>query len=292
MAPFIEIEDGIYAVNTQMSDVFVRSFIIHQNDSAVIIDTGLKKTHHKIVETLKQLNISNDRVKWIVNTHSHHDHIGANCELKEYFSNQVIAHRLAVPWIENHELQFREFLCRFPDELEPNDEMKNFFFDNLGRACGVDRTFESDIQIHVENRMLKLIHTPGHSADSISVFDANTNSIITGDSLMGDGVADTIPQYDCVEKYCASIEKIRKMNVDHIFTAHFDSIAGANCRRFLHTCEESVKRVDDAIREITFSGKKSQRRLNIARQLCHRHNKRLTIQTLYTVEAHLSSYHS
>ncbi len=290
MAFFQEIEDGIYSVNTQMNGIFVCTFIIVRKNSAVLIDTGLKKTYNNTVEALKKLGISNDQVKCIVNTHSHHDHIGSNCELKSLYGCPVFSHHSAVPWIENHELQFREFLCRFQNELSPENHLEQFFFENLGRPCKVDQTFENDFEIQSGAGWLKCIHTPGHSSDSISVFDQQTNSIITGDSLMGDGVANTFPQYDNFSEYCHSITDIRKMNVNNIFTAHFNPVSGTKCKNFLDSCEEPVKRMENTIREIIDNEEKVRSRLNIAETLCSRYNKTLNIQTLYTVNAHLSKY--
>ena len=179
-------------------------------------------------------------------------------------------------------------MCRFPDELLPDAEQKRFFFENLGRPAEVDLTFENSIEIQCDSRVLKCYHTPGHSADCIVIHDEKTSSVFTGDSLMGAGVGNALPQYDDVEAYRRTINKIRKITPKNIFSAHFEPMSRVVALNFLDSCAQAVLEIETAIREITESRQKISSRLDIAKVLCKRFHKTLNVQTFYTVNAHLN----
>lgn len=284
-----ENKQGIFAIPTPIGNVDVYTFIIVQNHSAVIIDTGLKETFHKIKKALEKLNISPESIRAIINTHSHHDHIGCNGELKAYARCPVIAHQYAVPWIENHEKQFQEFLCHFPNEILPDDETRKFFFQNLGRQAKVDQTFLNTFQFDLEGRLLRLYHAPGHSQDSAVIHDLKSNSLITGDALMGNGVGNTIPQYDDLKAYQNTISMVEKLNPSQILTAHFQPISGQECYNFIKTCQNAVVEIEQEIHEIIHMKQQPKNLLTIAKKLCQNLEKDMIVQSLYTVQAHLES---
>ena len=53
----------------------------------VIIDPG--GDGEKIIEVIKENHVD---VKYILNTHGHHDHIGANKELKDFTKKDLLIH--------------------------------------------------------------------------------------------------------------------------------------------------------------------------------------------------------
>ena len=77
--------------------------------------------------------------------------------------------------------------------------------------------------------MLHLYHAPGHSKDSIIVHDLESNSMITGDALMGNGVGNTIPQYDDMIAYQKTITMVEQLIPSQILTAHFDPVYSNEC---------------------------------------------------------------
>ena len=95
-----------------------------------------------------------DKVKFIINTHNHFDHIGANRELKEKFGVKILVHKSDA----NGEVLADGFLAE-GDIL------------NIGKAS------------------VKIVETPGHTLGSICLFGGGF--VISGDTLFEEGFGRT-----------------------------------------------------------------------------------------------------
>jgi glyoxylase-like metal-dependent hydrolase (beta-lactamase superfamily II) len=60
----------------------------------LLIDTGCSYTAGELMSFLEK-----HAPKWVVNTHYHEDHIGANCPIQDRFGIDVFAHPESVPRI-------------------------------------------------------------------------------------------------------------------------------------------------------------------------------------------------
>ncbi len=285
--PVEEIAPQFYIIRTPLSsDCYVASFVLMSHKNAVIIDTGLKETAIHIRHLLDRLGIGAKQVNAIINTHSHHDHIGSNAELKEYYQCPVIAHCFAVAWIENHQKQYTEFLERYKSIFPPDDSIRNAFFENLGKAASVDDTFNDLVAFQVGERHLNLIHTPGHSKDSTIVFEAGTGTLIAGDSLMGRGVGRALPQYENLASYRDSLLRIAHLRPQKLYTAHFEPFLNDAVETFINASFQITLEIDRVLSNIYSTGE-SFKLLDLTRELCRKMNAEPAIQTLYTVEAHV-----
>jgi len=106
----------------------------------------------KILKTAQKNNIE---IIYIINTHRHHDHTNGNQEIIKKSHGKLIAHKACSPHI-------------FP---RPDIEVTDQDVLELGEIY------------------LKILHTPGHSAGSISIL-AKKN-LFTGDTLFMDAVGRT-----------------------------------------------------------------------------------------------------
>lgn len=114
-------------------------------------------------EVLKKIN-SIDKPLIVINTHSHWDHIWGNCA---FAGHSIISHSY----------------CRkdcnetWEDELEKN---KQYAKGNCTKTLP-NITFEKSLEF-AEDGIL-LFHTPGHSRDSISIFDEVHRVMYAGDNI-------------------------------------------------------------------------------------------------------------
>ena len=116
------------------------------NNSACVIDPGESKP---IINFLKNKNIN---LKYILNTHHHHDHIGGNKELKEKFRSIVVG--------------FKEDANKIPE---------------------LDILVEDNQIWKAENFLAKIIHIPGHTLGHICFHFFKQNLVFTGDTLFSLG---------------------------------------------------------------------------------------------------------
>ncbi|MBN2651554.1 MAG: MBL fold metallo-hydrolase [Spirochaetales bacterium] len=151
----------------------------HEGLGSVIIDPG--GNAQLIIDALEK---SYSFPAMIICTHGHLDHTAAIDELIERYSNESTQVNIAI-----HEAEQRFFgkeaynaNLELFSQLGPGAEMlMNTIFNPVPEA---DILFKGGEQI--EGSQLQIIHTPGHSPGSISIYDPESKIVFTGDCLFSD----------------------------------------------------------------------------------------------------------
>jgi hydroxyacylglutathione hydrolase len=107
----------------------------------------------------------------ILNTHGHLDHVAGNAALKKATSAQLVAHRGDAPMLENLSLIARSWGMRAEDSPHP------------------DRFVDEGDVVTVGSVSLKVLHTPGHSPGSISLYA--DGMVFVGDLLFAGSIGRT-----------------------------------------------------------------------------------------------------
>ena len=127
---------------------------------AIIIDPGFE-TSQEADETIRYVEESALKVKFIVNTHGHSDHISGDFILKQKYVVPVCIHTYDAPCLDGLGEGF------FPvNVLLEHGELLKF-----GQVA------------------LRVMHTPGHSVGSISLI--GDKLVFTGDTLFAGGIGRT-----------------------------------------------------------------------------------------------------
>ncbi|OBZ08357.1 Zn-dependent hydrolase [Bacillus sp. FJAT-27264] len=163
-----------------------------------IIDTGLGSL---TVAAIKEYIGHDTKPIIVINTHYHWDHIWGNSSLQDCM---IISHKLCREMIEqNWETTFQ----KYNKYLEGEAEMH---LPNL--------TFEQELYFPEDK--IRLIYTPGHTVDSISVIDEVEKVINVGDNI-GDSVDEIVPSlYGEKEDYISTLLKYREMEFDTCISGH------------------------------------------------------------------------
>ncbi|GAG91234.1 unnamed protein product, partial [marine sediment metagenome] len=122
-------------------------------------------------EILKVIKDNNLKVIYIINTHGHIDHIGANAEIKEATGAKILIHE--------------------DDRNLLSSPVKNLaiFLGRMTKSPPADRLLKGGEIISLGKLKLKVIHTPGHTRGSISLLVNNT--LFTGDTLLRNSIGRT-----------------------------------------------------------------------------------------------------
>lgn len=143
----------------------------------IVIDPGAD--YEKIATFLKKERLS---PKFIVNTHGHIDHIGAN----HRFNLPILIHRQDADFLSNPQLNL------------------SASFGGGYRSPQAVRLLEEGDSIEVGDMELKVIHTPGHTPGGISLkYD---DLIFTGDTLFKGGLGRTDFAYGSEDQLLSSIK--------------------------------------------------------------------------------------
>src|SRR3954447_4118680 len=160
----IQIAEGIWQVAHQLApDVPVHVHLV-RGDYAVLIDSGVASTFPLIEQAFFQSDlVTREEVKILCNTHGHHDHIGANAQLKRATGALVAAPRGAVPWIEDHQRHLREFLFHHPDLIPETPALREEIAATMDAPVRVDLAIDEGFAVNLGRGVqLEAISLPGH----------------------------------------------------------------------------------------------------------------------------------
>jgi glyoxylase-like metal-dependent hydrolase (beta-lactamase superfamily II) len=146
----------------------VNCFILadEKTKEAVIIDPG-----EDAQELLKIIKDKGLKVKYLVNTHGHFDHVGANKALKEATGAELLLHEGDAQLMASATMQSRAFGM------------------NSAASPRADRYVKHGEVIHAGEISLKILHTPGHSPGGISLLEQGM--VFAGDSLFAGSIGRT-----------------------------------------------------------------------------------------------------
>ncbi|KOP67270.1 Zn-dependent hydrolase [Bacillus sp. FJAT-18019] len=163
-----------------------------------LIDTGLGSEFvQPVLEYIKQI----EKPLIIINTHYHWDHV---------FGNNIFKNCLIV----SHQL------CREIINTEWDKMIIKYSKFGMGEVekCLPNLVFENEL--YFPEDQIRLLYTPGHTIDSISVLDEEEKVINVGDNI-GDTMDEIIPSLYCdKEFYIETINKYKKMNMETWISGH------------------------------------------------------------------------
>lgn len=148
-------------INTWIGDP-TNCYIIFDEKSkeTMVIDPG-----GEVDKIAEMLDILKAKVKYIYLTHCHGDHIGGVNELKQQYGGKILIHRIDSEGLNNPEINLCEYI-------------------GLGRIeLDVDSRIDDDDLIHVGEIELQVIHTPGHTKGSTSLYCEKEKMLFSGDTL-------------------------------------------------------------------------------------------------------------
>lgn len=112
---------------------------------------------------VKMINENGYKLKQIVLTHGHFDHILALADLAEMTGAPVAIHHNGAEFLRDNAMNLAHYIGRDPEAFEADSYLKDGDVLKLG------------------NEKLKVIHTPGHTSDCICLLCGKI--LISGDTL-------------------------------------------------------------------------------------------------------------
>jgi len=169
-------------------------YILSDSESrqGIIVDPGDEAD--KITAKVEAAGL---KIKYIINTHGHYDHIGANLELKERFGAEILVHEADAPMLQNPRANL-SFLKPFIKDIEIKP----------------DRLLKDGDVVSAGAVRLEVLHTPGHSQGSICLL--GDGYILTGDTLFEGSIGRTDLPGGSYESIISSINNKLKSLPDEI----------------------------------------------------------------------------
>lgn len=238
VAETYRLEKKIPGANAPFAVYFIK------DGAGAIIEPGPAVLFPDIKQAAEQLGIT--RPEYIIPTHIHLDHAGALGRLAQVFPRtKIVLNRQGAKHMVEPSRLIKSTRMAFGDDFE------KIYGSILPLPESRLRLVEDGDKLKVGSRELLIIHTPGHAAHHIAIFDTKTRGLFCGESLgliYSPGYpplpAVAPPSFD-LELYLQDMKNLKALKPKLLFYSHGG--AAAEPERLIDTAMKNSKLVGDLI---------------------------------------------
>ncbi|MCU1657428.1 MAG: Zn-dependent hydrolase, glyoxylase [Pseudonocardiales bacterium] len=211
----------------------VNSFLVTGERLALLFDTGMGMSPLRpVVRSITDLPLL------VVNSHHHYDHRGGNAE----FADHAVDVAVHVDGLDLHDAAPPEFLGRYRTvaadterdfaAYEQLDRQRFFLLSDAMRvrptpdltawsipAVAPTHALIDGDRLDLGGRELQVLHTPGHSPDSLCLWDEDTGTVLAGDTVLAAASWAHSAEGD-VAVFADSLARLAKLTVRRALVAH------------------------------------------------------------------------
>ncbi len=211
MLMFEQMAENLYLLKIPFGPVWT-GVVLLRGEENILIDSGAtdRDVDEVLLPALRGLGLELGDIAYLVNTHSHGDHIGGHSRLRQLGIRTVVSFAGGKNKVENPVPYAIATRTRFPAH-SPAPQC-------YLQGVTVDMTL-ADGEV-LANR-LQLLHTPGHDDDCVCWLDIPTGTVITGDSLQANGtICQGVGFYKSLPDYLYTLDKLMHTPIQNILCGH------------------------------------------------------------------------
>jgi glyoxylase-like metal-dependent hydrolase (beta-lactamase superfamily II) len=170
------VADGVYRILKG----YVNAYLIESDDGLVLVDSGLPKRAAKIAGAIEQMGSSAARIRHILITHHHSDHVGSLAEMARISGADVYVHPADAPVVRG-------------DRPPPGPNQALLTGRTVGRLVEMLPGAHADpaaVDVElIDGKLLdiaggiRVVHTPGHTPGQTSfLLDRQGGVLFAGDA--------------------------------------------------------------------------------------------------------------
>ncbi|MBP5997010.1 MAG: MBL fold metallo-hydrolase [Azonexus sp.] len=202
------------------------NILCFDGDAATLVDSGYV-THATQTVDLVGHALRGRRLKTLINTHSHSDHIGGNAALQAAFGCEVMVpaglHAAIAEWDENALL------------LSPLGQQAARFQH--------DRLIGAGSELEMGGLIWQALAVPGHDMEALAYYNPERGILISGDALWENGFGVVFPELlgeaDGLASTRATLEMLSRLSIDIVIPGHGAPFAAVDA-----VFERAFRRVD------------------------------------------------
>ena len=191
------------------------SIVLFDGGDAAVVDSGYVTHAAQTVELVAHA-VRGRRLKRLINTHSHSDHIGGNAALQARFGCEIIVpaglHATIAEWDENALL------------LSPLGQQAARFQH--------DRVIIAGDEIDMGGLVWQALAVPGHDMEALAFYNPERRLLISGDALWENGFgvifSELLGEADGIAITRATLEMLSRLPIDIVIPGHGSPFAGVD----------------------------------------------------------------
>jgi glyoxylase-like metal-dependent hydrolase (beta-lactamase superfamily II) len=248
----LRVDDKVHIIKGTIAQEEINTYVLIDGGEACLIDLGTAAVPGtKILDFLSSQRMKNIQPLYAVVTHAHQDHVGLGAAVRKRTKAKIAIHLNDAAWFEDHELQYRETLCRF---TSPSAESKMAFLSNVGESTKADIILRDGDLLKIGATYLKVIHTPGHTPGSICLYEENSRMLFSGDLLQHTkAFLDLTKWFGLIvdaKDYLDSLDNIQALGPKTILPGHFSVIEGSAVDSEIELCRETYRMIERNVTEL------------------------------------------
>jgi len=181
MLDFIDdLGHGIYAIDTGFQRPrFDAAYLMVEDGRAAFIDTGTNHAVPRLLAALTALGLAPEAVDWVIPTHVHLDHAGGVGLLMDALPGaRALVHPRGLRHMVDPKALWLSALTVYGEA-----EMQRSYGKLLPVSAERAEASHDEQVIHLADRPLRLIDTPGHARHHHAIWDERSRSWFTGDTF-------------------------------------------------------------------------------------------------------------
>ncbi|WNY29315.1 Hydroxyacylglutathione hydrolase [Methanimicrococcus stummii] len=195
----------------------------------IIIDTGMTADH--VLPNLEKI-APIENIELIILTHTHYDHSGCADEIMNRSGAKLAIHEADASFLEDDDLSGA------------------LNFGSRTTCPPANILYQGGEKIPIgpnengEEEYLEVIHTPGHTVGCICLYEKNSKTLISGDTVFSEGgIGRTDFKISAPEKMTASVRKLTELDVENLCPGHGRPTIG-NANRSIELSEMMSSRMN------------------------------------------------
>jgi len=182
--------------------------VLIDGTNPVLVDTGMGANQDRLLKSIHGF-AKGRKVSRIVLTHRHFDHVGGAGEMSRSLNAKLLAHPSDAAVLRQGDA-WQTLSVMFGAQGEALDVT------DIGAGATVDTGAHE----------FTVLHTPGHTPGSISLYEERTGILISGDTVFADGVGRwDLPSGD-LDALKRSVKMLAGLKVNDLYPGHGPFVSG------------------------------------------------------------------
>jgi len=230
----------------------INCYILQNGEDYTLLDAGIDTPDFQqfFMTKLSQFKIEPKQINRMVLTHFHADHTGMVNVLTANHHIPVYASRLAIDRLK-FDINYLQQKMKFYEETYEQYGVLHFANERMEK---LRETLQNRKQLQIRSEIfplkeeiagLQILKTPGHSPDSISLYDDETGWLFAGDFIIETGMTSALLEHDeqgemvlSLQQYIESFDIVQQLRNKQVFAGHKNMFQ--NVEEVIQNCKRKI----------------------------------------------------